>query len=151
PPVVSALSKRSVDEPMGPYAGVHSIMRFGRAPHNIMHFGKRGWRDSAASDEASTNSNESPHQLLDTSPGNQQQQQQPATGSGVRFVFVPVVVHPRHYRPQEVWPAEHSPSEAALRESLRQSLRQGPLAMAKKDARSLTEEQSGDNMFLHFG
>ncbi|OTF78887.1 hypothetical protein BLA29_003162, partial [Euroglyphus maynei] len=39
------LAKRSIgDDNNAAYAG-HSIMRFGRAPHNIMHFGKRSNSD----------------------------------------------------------------------------------------------------------
>ncbi|UXI16396.1 neuronal acetylcholine receptor subunit alpha-7 [Sarcoptes scabiei] len=71
-PILSELSKRSFRDESSAYAE-HSIMRFGRAPHSIIHFGKRQsiWPSRSESsternrlESTAFDLNESPHFVL---------------------------------------------------------------------------------------
>lgn len=153
----AGLVKRSAPAHSSSYG--HSIMRFGRAPHNIMHFGKRGgagvaYGDSLdGSDDGSLDASSA--EVMNTVPewilanylaaakqgaGQQQAASSSGIGSGklvTKYLLVPVTVRDNSL-------SSYYPSAArALGASV------GGSSLTKKAQRGFSEDS--DNVFMHFG
>lgn len=154
-PSASGLVKRSA-----PMQQMHSIMRFGRAPHNIMHFGKRAMGSNSAemdsvydtlgdgsSDLMDSSVNTVPEWIVANLLGNGQRMLSNGI-SRTRYLLVPIPVRetssPYTYYSPNSYP---SPSASVVypSKSLSSSSMQNiPIKKAK-----LSDE--GDNVFMHFG
>lgn len=116
-------------------------MRFGRAPHNIMHFGKRSNSDDDTAAIASQLEAMS-SQIPDTGSSfadDYNKGSSPSSSSSVRYILVPVMVPSSSSSSSNLYSS--SPLSATASDALRHYL-------TKKSAENF---ETSRGVFMHFG